>query len=222
MERLFKALASVADGAFVIDKEQLIVYWNQAAQEILGYSATEVIRQPCYAILAGRDDDCQPICRHHCRVAMTTFAGGTVKNYDMCVRTKLDNTRWINISTFPFPPDNNGSGPVLVHLFRDTTQKKQTEQFIYQMLEAIENLQQKNHLHPNPPRSTKLPVADLTERESEILSLLAQGLGTNQMADSLAISPATVRNHVRNIRQKLQVHTKLEAVIYAFKHGLVS
>jgi PAS domain S-box-containing protein len=222
MENLFQALASLADGAFIINKEQRIIYWNEAAQKILGYSDNEVISQPCYEIFAGRDDQCQAICHNHCRVAVTAFAGGTVKNYDMCVRTKLDGIRWINISTFPFPTDDIESSPVLVHLFRDATQKKQAEQFIYKMLEAAKDWQEKGLLHNTAPSSSAEPaITELTHREREVLSLLAQGRSTTHIAQSLSISPATVRNHIRNIRQKLQVHTKLEAVVYAINHGLV-
>jgi DNA-binding NarL/FixJ family response regulator len=42
------------------------------------------------------------------------------------------------------------------------------------------------------------------------------------MAQALSISPATVRNHIRNILQKLQVHNRLEAVLYAQQHGLIT
>jgi DNA-binding NarL/FixJ family response regulator len=62
---------------------------------------------------------------------------------------------------------------------------------------------------------------ELTDREREVLSLLAQGLNTPDIAQSLSISSSTVRNHVQNILHKLQVHSRLEAVAYALKHGLV-
>ncbi len=62
---------------------------------------------------------------------------------------------------------------------------------------------------------------DLTDREGEVLSLLVQGLSTNDIARSLSITSSTVRNHIRNILQKLHVHNRLEAVINASKHGLI-
>jgi len=222
MESLFQALTSTADGAFVINENRHIIYWNQAAQKILGYSDDETINQPCYKILAGHNDQCQPICHNQCHIAMAAFSGGTVRNYDMCLQAKSGEERWLNMSTFTFPSPKDETGLMLVHLFRDATQKKQTEQFVYQLLEALENLQNKTPLHSTPPRSTESPIADLTDRERQVLSLLAQGSSTTNIAHSLSISPATVRNHIRNIRQKLHVHTKLEAVVYAFKHGLVS
>jgi RNA polymerase sigma factor (sigma-70 family) len=63
---------------------------------------------------------------------------------------------------------------------------------------------------------------DLTEREREILQLLAQGMRNDDIAKRLYISPQTVQTHVRNILGKLRVHSKLEAVAFAVKHGAIN
>ena len=60
---------------------------------------------------------------------------------------------------------------------------------------------------------------DLTEREREILQLLAEGKRNDDIAKQLYISPQTVQTHVRNILGKLRVHSKLEAVSFAVKNG---
>jgi DNA-binding NarL/FixJ family response regulator len=62
---------------------------------------------------------------------------------------------------------------------------------------------------------------DLSSRELEILSSLVQGLGNKQIAHALFISPDTVRNHLRNIYEKLHVHTRTQAVTLAMKNRLV-
>jgi DNA-binding NarL/FixJ family response regulator len=62
---------------------------------------------------------------------------------------------------------------------------------------------------------------DLTERERQILQLLAQGKRNDDIAAELFISPQTVQTHVRNILGKLRVHSKLEAVAFAVKHGAI-
>ena len=61
----------------------------------------------------------------------------------------------------------------------------------------------------------------LTPREVEILNLLVEGVETQQIADKLFISIQTVRNHIRHIYEKLQVHSKSQAVVKALKEGLV-
>ena len=63
--------------------------------------------------------------------------------------------------------------------------------------------------------------ADLTERELEILLLIAQGKQNQDIADELFIALKTVKTHVSNVLSKLQVTDRTQAVIYAFKHGLV-
>jgi DNA-binding NarL/FixJ family response regulator len=62
-------------------------------------------------------------------------------------------------------------------------------------------------------RATTSPEESLTKREEEILDYLAKGFVTKEIADKLAISPATVRFHLRHIYDKLHVHTRVEAVI---------
>jgi DNA-binding NarL/FixJ family response regulator len=62
----------------------------------------------------------------------------------------------------------------------------------------------------------------LTDREREILAHLAKGLRNEDIASKLFISPQTVQTHVRNLLSKLGVHSKLEAVAFAVRHGAVS
>lgn len=62
---------------------------------------------------------------------------------------------------------------------------------------------------------------DLTERELEILLLIAGGKQNQEIADELFIALKTVKTHVSNMLSKLQVTDRTQAVIYAFKHGLI-
>jgi len=62
----------------------------------------------------------------------------------------------------------------------------------------------------------------LTQREMEVLYLLVDGMENNAIADHLYISIQTVRNHIRHIYEKLQVHSKSQAVVKAIRQGLVS
>ncbi|MFZ4619953.1 MAG: response regulator [Bacteroidota bacterium] len=61
----------------------------------------------------------------------------------------------------------------------------------------------------------------ISEREQEVLALLVQGLNYKQIAEKIFISPETVRNHIRNIYEKLHVHSRSEAVAKAIKQGLL-
>lgn len=62
---------------------------------------------------------------------------------------------------------------------------------------------------------------ELSKREMEVLSLVAEGLSNQSIAESLVLSTNTVRNHVQRILSKLGVHSKLEAVAVATRQGLI-
>jgi len=61
----------------------------------------------------------------------------------------------------------------------------------------------------------------LTERELEVLRLVAQGMANKDIAKELFISENTVKNHVRNILEKLHLHSRMEAVVYAVRENLL-
>jgi two-component system NarL family response regulator len=61
----------------------------------------------------------------------------------------------------------------------------------------------------------------LTDRELEVLNLVARGLNNREIARDLYISENTVKNHVRNILEKLQLHSRMEAVMYAVREKLL-
>jgi len=71
-------------------------------------------------------------------------------------------------------------------------------------------------------RDAQMLLASLTDREREIMTLLAEGLRNDEIATRLFISPQTVQTHVRNILSKLRVHSKLEAVSFAVRHGAIA
>lgn len=65
------------------------------------------------------------------------------------------------------------------------------------------------------------PLAPLTDRELEIIRLIAQELSTNAIADTLFISPGTVETHRHNILRKLGVKNSIGIIKYALRHGLI-
>jgi DNA-binding NarL/FixJ family response regulator len=72
-----------------------------------------------------------------------------------------------------------------------------------------------------PAQPTDDRGSNLTSREAEVLTLLADGLAQGQIADELVISPKTVGTHIQRILEKLEVHSRAEAVAVAHRHGLV-
>lgn len=101
------------------------------------------------------------------------------------------------------------------------------------LIEAIRQVHRgESSLHPKIARkliqelsrpAAQPPTADpLTPREVEVLQLIAQGLGNQEIADTLIIGEATVRTHVSNILGKLHLASRTQAALYALRAGYAS
>jgi two-component system, NarL family, nitrate/nitrite response regulator NarL len=74
---------------------------------------------------------------------------------------------------------------------------------------------------PKKPEAEEDAMAKLTDREREVIALVAEGLKNKQIADRLFISEITVRHHLTSIFKKLNVPDRLELLIFAYQKGLV-
>ena len=103
-----------------------------------------------------------------------------------------------------------------------------------ELVQAIRRVQRgEPSLHPDvarkllqelagPPTERPLTPEPLTQREVEVLQLIAQGLDNQQIAGRLVISEATVRTHVSNILGKLHIASRTQAALYALREGIAS
>ncbi|WP_205474681.1 response regulator transcription factor [Nocardioides sp. SYSU D00038] len=74
---------------------------------------------------------------------------------------------------------------------------------------------------PDPtPRGPDGPPSELTDRETEVLKMVAKGMSYKQIAERLVLSHRTVQNHVQNTLRKLQMHNRVELTRYAIAQGL--
>ncbi len=87
-----------------------------------------------------------------------------------------------------------------------------------QLKDLLRNLTDRRREEANPAAYL---ASFLTRREKEVLRLLVAGKSNEKIAEELYISQNTVRTHIQNILSKLSVHSKLEAVAFAIRHGVV-
>ncbi|MCU4185682.1 response regulator transcription factor [Acidiferrimicrobium sp. IK] len=86
---------------------------------------------------------------------------------------------------------------------------------------ASKLLNEFNALAKKAAQREQFPTPVLTARELEVLKLVARGMSNKEVADRLFISENTVKNHVRNILEKLHLHSRMEAVMYAVRQRLL-
>ena len=225
----FDTLCNTGDGVYIVDAGKRIVRWNKGAERILKYAESDVLNRECYRVISGRSFSDKPFCGQNCRIHSGVLKGIPQKNFDFLTLTSDGEPLWLNVSIVA---PSNADDPFIAHIFRDVTKEKKTalalDTFLYNIgshsAASRENPAEKpamRHLeaarHPAPDR---LP-ATLSGREIEVLTLLAEGLSTKSLAQKLSISHFTARNHIQNILVKLELHSKAQAVSYAFKKGIL-
>jgi len=211
---LFSSLDRSPDPVFGTSRLNRIVFWNRSAERLLGYSAAEAIGTPCGGLLLGCDVHGNRYCAESCPVTQIAVRGEPVRHFGLQLRAKDGRRIGAEVSILHLeapPPDLF----FLAHLL----QLQDEPSLALHPAEA----------GPAPPRPALDAARDsldararkLTSREVEILGMLAAGHTTPDMAARLHISRLTARNHLQNILDKLEVHSKSEAVAFAFQKHLV-
>ncbi len=220
MSRIFEFIANSSDGVFAIDRRQSLVLWNERATEILGFTAQEVLGKKCYGIVGGRDAQGCNVCRRGCDAIASAQRLQPAPTADLATQTKGGAEVWLNLSTV-IVPSRRGALFVLVHLFREVTRDHDVLGVAQDLADMVSEGSRRKRISRSRDVSSRAARFELTRREREILTLLASCMSTDVIAERLSISTRTVRNHVNNILGKLDVHSRLEAVTYSIKNGLL-
>lgn len=214
-------IGTTADAVFAVDRRQRIVYWSSSARKLLGFVPAEVRGKHCYNVLAGEDHRGCSVCGSGCPVHALASTMQIAPNRELRIRARSGARLWVAVSTLPVPPHLR-TDAVLFHFLRDIRRQKALENGVARLLTTISPTAAESVSDASPAVAPAChAAARLTPREREVLGLLASGASTEQIARRLGIRSATVRNHVRKILEKLDAHSRLEAVAHAIQRRLV-
>jgi DNA-binding NarL/FixJ family response regulator len=87
---------------------------------------------------------------------------------------------------------------------------------------SVAKLMVENFQQTASKRASQDPYGQLTERERDVLKLLAEGHSTQEIADMLVITPKTVEGHKTNLMAKLGIHNRIDLVKYALRKGIIT
>lgn len=192
---------STADAAFAIDGSGLIVQWNRAAEAMFETTAARAIAKPCGQLLQGVDES-GPVCSPNCLVQQAIRKRRPVRNFDLQVKIRQGRL-WCNISVL-IVHEAGSSLPYALHIIRPMDVRKRLELLMRDLVLKETGLSPEQVIKMISVTRAPAREADLTNREIEILRLLAQGVTSASIAARLHISRTTVNNHVQHILPKLE------------------
>ena len=186
------------DPAFAVDRHGSIVLWNVAAEQIFGYSNAEALDKKCWELMCGHDINGNRYCFEHCPLIEMAFLHEPVHAFHTSFENAAHQQEPYSVScltVFDEPGDE-----MLLHICRP--EKGSPD----------ENSGQ-TPLDTQPDK--------LSQREIEILVLLAEKVKTQDIADRLSISIRTVRTHIQHLMYKLRVHKRHDAILAAKQLNLI-
>lgn len=181
------------DTAFAVNKRGEIVLWNAAAENSLGYPASEALGQKCWKLLHGQDTYGNHYCCRHCPIRGMAFRYEPVNGFQFTCKAASGQFIPFDVSCLTvFDGHDDG---MLIHICRP------------------ENSSIKFGTKQPPARaSASNGLGSLSQREIEVLALLTDKTSTQDIATTLSISIRTVRTHIQHLMYKLQVHKRIDAV----------
>ena len=187
-----------ASPAFAVDRNGMVVLWNDAAEEAFGYPAPVALGKKCWELMCGHDTNGNRYCFENCPLIEMAFLHEPVHDFNSTFGTASHQKKEFLVSCLTV--FNEPGDEMLLHICHP---EKPTPAST-----------------PRPAPSIALPDK-LSQRELEVLKLLAENVKTNDIADHLSISIRTVRTHIQHMMYKLRVHKRRDAIVAGRRLNLI-
>ena len=221
-DTLFSLLETLPCGAYAMSLDQTIVFWNRAAERLLGHTADEVLGRHCYEVVTGVSrGGLTPVCSGGCPSIRHLQAGLVPTQIRLQLARASGGYSWMTVTPMVVSGVLRDT-PLLVHLFDEAAETDDVRPTVDSLRTAL-TTGGADIVSDHQDRSdTPVESSELSRRELDVLRLVALGWTIFQIGAELHISQHTVRNHIRNLRKKLDASTKLDAVVKGLRLGLIS
>lgn len=195
----------VGCSCWVCDPDGLLVHMNDEARRLFGV-ADGALGRSCHQIVRGKDEDGATFCRDACPAWCDAILGRSSPPRMLHMRGPDGRGPWSLVWIVPLTGPH-GTHPWLVHCAYSQEKAHVIESYLQRVAHRSSSA---------APVGCELSV--LTPRQREILGMLARDADPQRIARDLSLSYATVRNHVRQMLERLGVHSTQEAVARFLLH----
>ena len=208
---LLDVLQKAPYAAYGVDLEQTIRFWNRSAERIVGHGARQMLGRSCHQVLHNLPEgSSQPVCTARCPSLRHVLEGRIPQVFQVRMLCASGQRKLVTVTPLFIAP-LRANDLTLVHLFHESSDLQMPQHIAAAVEGAFPKV-------PTPGTGEQRP---LTVREMEVLRLTALGLTPGEIAEGLGISYHTARNHISNIRRKLEAPTKLDLVRIGYNLGLI-
>ena len=182
------------EAAFAVNQKGVIVSWNPAAEKTFLYPASTALGQHCWKLLCGKDSNDNKYCCKFCPLREMALQHEPVNEFHISFKTGTAQREQyaVNCLTIFDEPGNEQ----LLHICRPDKKAGEDGDAVAATTPSAYNNR-----------------GDLSQREIEVLKLLADGESTRKIAATMGIKASTLRIHIQHVMLKLHVHKRRDAVL---------
>ena len=211
-------VGKIKSAALALDDRNRLAGWNRGASQLLGHRAEDLLGQPFEQVIRARDAFGNFYCTRNAALHRMTERHESIHPFSIEIED-VDRIPVPVVVSVQVLPGGNPSAYYLVLRLQPERRRGLAEQIAATLLASSFPTSSEWESSEGAPAGAG--ELDLTLRQREVLRLLAHGLSMQEVADKLSLSIHTVRNHSRNILERLHAHNQAEAVALAMRKRLI-
>lgn len=208
---------SSSEIAVATDEAGGIIFWNRAAEKAFGLSAARVEGEVFPEVVQGRDLFGNRLLHEQDRFRSIVQRGEAVRSFVFEARNRRGEA--LRLAASVVVVLGPGAACHLVYFLRPVRSRRKTDLVAARTGDGRSRLSLLSR--SDPIREAGSGSRPLTRRQAEILESFADGKTIGEISGALGISPNTVRNHAQAILERLEVHSRVEAVALALRQRLI-